>query len=469
MSFRDKNGSFTSSRDDDASAASQPVLHQGYQHQHYHHPASHHQQSGLIAADDVLKFAPLPNELADRQRLMHHISLLTSHVQRLQLQINASDIHVPEDVLRSFDPVISELQIRRLDDLLAQQSLMREADRAKLTRLEHEAGRLLQERSALMDHIAALEQRVEGEGALHDELARRDETIRMMEREVDQLRRTEDRLSHELLRSRQLADDQPYSVHVQRPQDSWRQQRDDGCSDHVTMYETKDVEVGEAVARLGLVASMLFEPLAVALEAGIIWNEELARLKASPNGTTSPHPQLPDDTRSENGAHNISQQQLLHEALLSRGEFEVQRQKVLFTNMQLERAERLLEAERQRCDQLAASHRRELEELTAEVAKERQHILDRLVPDVEQQLRHAYREGRLFERNKRREKRRLNGGVVADSPSQQRLLPTAAAASGAAADEDDGHLSQPSTVPSMDEDDNGDPLNGRGHKSEDLL
>jgi hypothetical protein len=408
MTHRDKNGSFTSSRD-----SSEQILPQQ-----------------LYPVDDVLRYAPLPNELVDRQRLMQHISLLTAHVQRLQLQLRASSIHVPEEVQRSFDPVISELQIRRLDDLLAQQSLLREAERGRISRLEAEVARLQQERTAMLDHIAAMEKRVENDDALRREIGRRDEKLRNAEAEVDHLRRVEQRMAQQLQRYTQLSEDQPYTVRVQRRRDDeepagrgWRRNDND---------EKVALEVGEeeALARQALMAEALFEPLAVALEAGIIWHSEMERMRGK---------RAEDDSQSE-ATKSTNAQQLMHEALVARGDYEVQRQKVIFVNMQLERTERLLTAERQRCEQLAEAHNRELEMLTAQVAKERQHILDRLVPDVEQQLRHAYREGRIFERNRRRERRRKPAAEQTSEPIP--VEPN----------------SQPSTVPSEG-----------GSKSDDLL
>jgi hypothetical protein len=299
--------------------------------------------------------------------------------------------------------------------------------------LEAEVQRLQQERAVLLAHVDSLERRVVQDEVLKREVAHRDDRLRSAGDEIERLRSAEQLASMQVQRYANLAQDVPYVVRVQHrtveaPHELPAQSGGLGWSWSSLLEQ-------ESIARQAVLVEALFEPLVIALEAGIFWLRELTRLQP-PTATEA----FSTETAATSGH---SPQQLMHEVLVARGDAEVQRQKVIFINMQLERTERLLASERLRGAQLSDLHARQLEQLTAQVARERQHVMDRLVPDVEQQLRHAYREGRIDERNRRRERRESRKKMCRGlAISNDKGCPPPEVCQGG--------TSQPSTVPSED-------------------
>ena len=341
------------------------------------HALSHADDAGLEAPHVML-----PHEVSDRRGLMRTITTLSTQVQRLTLQLRRAP-PLSEEHVRSFDPLIADAHIRRLNETLAQQSLLREMDRQRIADLEGRiASRAFLERD-LEEKLQTFRERVLTQearlDAAHDEL----QAAAGLRAEVEQLRATEVRLNRALegLHSYDTESD-PHSVRlVDTRQPSPMQPTGDEAP---IALERAFLEMDETAARQDLLLECVFEPMYVAFDAGITWCREVERMR---------------ERAEEAGAHDtqVSAQESTtlseRDALVAESEIESLRHQLLFAKMQLDRAERAVEHERRRNETLARENFERLEVLAKQQTRTREAMLNAVLPELQGRLMQAFRDG----------------------------------------------------------------------------
>lgn len=299
---------------------------------------------------------------------------------------------------RSFDPIIAEAQIRRLDDLLAQQSLMREVDLRRIAGLETELSRVLEARNVLakgMSDMGELHKEVShwrevaatAEAALHDV---QEECVALRAAEAELVQRIT------LLRKQGVVADDERTTAMRRAQEREEQR---------LRVERLFVEMDETAARQDLfIEDMFFRPLRVALDAAIVFETEANELRAAEALRAVEVPIPPNSSggtwmNQSTASSTTSQQQ--QEALIVRGELEAMRQQNIFLHSQVQRLERLVEGERNRNETMMVEHTRHLERVQDVIASDRRQFSEKLASEVNS----AFREGMLRERAARKAKR----------------------------------------------------------------
>lgn len=442
----------------------------------FHHiasnaPPTHHHHT--LTLDQLTSLSMLPNDLRDRERLMKHITYLSSVVNRLQMEVNYYRQAVPQasgpgrgllsvgeqqgdtaltqpqqqwalmahdELQRRFDPIVAELQLGRLDNIVAQQSLLREADAQRVAAIEKEAEDLHQQvqqwkerYQESIDALHAAQQWEQVANGLETELAGSRE-------EVYHLRRTERRLVSQMRKLRQqVGQVSPSAVFIDDDDDDEVSEKSD--TDHILRrgpaqspppqprYERMYVEMDEIAARQDLLVEELwFGPLLYALHMVVAYDTELQSFR---DLNPQVPPQVFEDEQHQQAAmvhEAVNTSTALHQqqqaTLAVVQELESLRQAHTFMGIQCQRMERLLEGERSRNELLAADHCKQLEQIHDHLAAERREYLDRVAVEV----RHAFREGMMREKANRRARR---AALASAAPGAQVDAPPSSDASSA--------------------------------------
>ncbi|RNF21810.1 uncharacterized protein Tco025E_03214 [Trypanosoma conorhini] len=352
-------------------------------------------------------------DYCDRKQLLSHISFLSGQLQRAELLLqNAPRAMVSDEALARFDPFLAQGHIDRLESSLAQVALLREVEQERSRALEEELREVRLERNRLVERVDSLDSRAT---TLEAENTRLSNALSSAQLEVEQLRLEETTLHRRLSLIDELQDDghryQGVNVVVAPPRQAEARQ---ACARAV-----KELQMEEAAQRLSLLVDMLMEPICIAFDAGVVWITETQLHRASVQlyhaevpgfssdgaglptgvGENSPLGDVGDDTLppAATGLEPPGERQLRHE-------LEAVRERCRAAEQQRERLKGLLHEEQQRTEAMAREHCQQLQQVHEQVVHERQHIMESLMSEVEEQMRNAFRDGRLYEKRLRDEK-----------------------------------------------------------------
>ncbi|EAN87453.1 hypothetical protein C3747_11g76 [Trypanosoma cruzi] len=361
-------------------------------------------------------------DYCDRKHLLSHISFLSGQLQRAELLLQkASRAMVSDEELARFDPLLAQGHIDRLESSLAQVALLREVELERSRALEEEVNRLRLERISLIERVDALDGRM---ATLEAENKQLTNALSSAQLEVERLRLEENSLHRRLTVIDQLQEDghryQGLNVIVAPPREANGRQE---CTKSM-----KELQMQETLQRLSLLVDMLMEPICIAFDAGVVWITETQLHRASlqlQNVTvpgysndafglqTSVEGNSPlgdvDDVTLTPAAIGV---EFFSEAKL-RNELKVARERCRVAEQQRERMKCLLQEEQKRTEDMAKEQYQQLQQVHEQMVHERQHIMESLVGEVEEKMRNAFRDGRLYEKRLREEKlqkRRVSAG-----------------------------------------------------------
>lgn len=427
-SFRDSSGSFHNTSLDDAvtfahtlpASSSAPV-----------YPTHRAAPSALPdLTNEPLSAAPLPNDLLDRQRLMRHITYLSSVAQRLQLELThyqqssgsiaghdtsgVLQAAASQELQRQFDPIVAETQIRRLDDTIAQQSLMREADAKRCDALERELERMRRDQDALVEKMDHMESEKVAAMTWEQVAYQAQARVNELSEELEQCRHNEARMDQEMRRMRrvlklQFGESSALDVDVS--------EHDSPIVEPTTVSVASDVdaarlqllflEMDEIAARQDLfITDMFFQPLRVALEAALVYQTEATRLRDEDAIRSAVVPSADADVPgmsvpAGSSSHDRSMEE--QQSLALHQEIEAYKQQNILLDAQVQRLERALEGERDANRRMASAHASQLQDINDLLTAERHQYLERLAGEVQR----AFRDGMLRERLHRKQRREL--------------------------------------------------------------
>jgi hypothetical protein len=440
--------------------------------------------------------APLPNDLRDRERLMKHITYLSSLVHRLQLELehyrpamavqqhykhderaqgSGGAVSIPssspaallpqfgltalaaEELQRRFDPLVAEAQLSRLDNTLAQQSLLREADAMRIASLEQAQDQLHAQVSQWKQRFEESDTALQAAREWEVVAASRGEELRELQSEVGRLRRTERRLVGNLRKLKQHLGQHPVSSENDSSDDDalirarestqpstpsrqqeqqWAPLQHSAAIEQHHRYQRLFFDMDEAAARQDLlVEELCFGPLQYALHMAVAYDTELQSFRGigdeydvgAPADGASIGLVVGDSSEAIAPLHSHAGAATLHNTSTASSSRHEQQQAALTVAQQLEslkqsyayleiqhsRMERLLDGERRRNQLLASDHCSQLEQIQHHLSNERKEYLERLAVEV----RHAFREGMLREKANRRARRAAGSAPGSITPS----------------------------------------------------
>ena len=365
-------------------------------------PLSHHNNNNQGQYDGIEPpNVMLPHEVADRRGLMRTITTLSTQVQRLTLQLRRAP-PLSEDHIRSFDPLIADAHIRRLNDTLAQQSMLREMDRQRLKELEDRIANRAHLERDLEEKLHTFRERVLAQEARLDSAQAEIEEAAGLREEVNRLRSNEVRLNAELEELRYSdRDDDPDRitlVDTRRPRPSSAPSSSQG--DGGAALERAFLEMDETASRQDLLLECVFEPMYVAFDAGITWCREVVRMQ-----------QASEELQVESAHDTTAQSE--KDVLVAESEIESLKHQLIYAKMQSERADRALEHERKRNLLLAREHFERVEALAKQHSQSRQVMLNAVLPELQGRLMQAFRDGQ-----------RCRATVANDIPQVSKIIPT---------------------------------------------
>ncbi|AYU79283.1 hypothetical protein conserved [Leishmania donovani] len=399
-------------------------------------------------------------DYADRQRLLYHITYLSTQLQRAQLQVEdltrtvcvlrgavgdsaaatAVKAAVKEDAtsaavlaakeerdvhaalqasLALFDPVIAQAQIYRLDDALAQVGLLREAELAQLRK----ANAALQDHRTLVSRLSEeLAQLRSKTATLEQEKQRTETQLTAAVLEVEQLRYEERRLNNRVAGLEELAQDGTWMSNVRVV--SAAAASTQACVSRSSPLVRLERE--EQLARQALLLDVFWDPVLIAFDAGLTWLSDSAALQAK-GSAAQEQPMAPGGAKAfvgERDLISLAQAGILVETpalptdadllLLQRQQEEVTqlRSRVQLLQernrvgqLETERLQFLYEGEVRRSERMAKDHAAQLQQAYDEVVRDRQYIMNKLKQEVEDQIRLAYEDGRAYEKSRARSRR----------------------------------------------------------------
>ncbi|KAG5477850.1 hypothetical protein LSCM1_05152 [Leishmania martiniquensis] len=399
-------------------------------------------------------------DYADRQRLLYHITYLSTQLQRAQLQVEdltrtvcvlrgavgdsaaaaAVKVALKEDAtsaavlaakeerdvhaalqasLAVFDPMIAQTQIYRLDDALAQIGLLREAELSQLRKAhaalqDHRthANRLSEEVAQLRIKTATLEQQKQ----------RAETQLAAAVLEVEQLRYEEQRLNKQVVSLKELAEDGTWMSNVRVVSAAAAPTQTSVPLSSLLLQ----LEREEQSARQALLLDIFWDPVIIAFDAGLTWLMDSAALQARGSAAQeqSVAPEGAKALADERDLISLAQAGILVQApplptdadllLLQRQQGEVtqlrsrvqllqERNRV--SQLENERLQFLYESEVRRSERMAQDHAVQLQQAYDEVVRDRQYIINKLKQEVEDQIRLAYEDGRAYENSRSRSRR----------------------------------------------------------------
>ncbi|KAH9597273.1 hypothetical protein LSM04_007892 [Trypanosoma melophagium] len=318
-------------------------------------------------------------DYSDRQRLLSHITFLSGQLQRaeIMLQSIASRPIVSETELARFDPIIAQAQIDRLDSALAQIGLLREAEVDHGRTLATELAGMREERNRLVERVDALESELNVLRGEREEL-------------VVQLRDATEKMTS---RKRNEEFGNGYGYEGVRVVVASPRRGPVGLGRAV-----EELQLQETVQRMQLLLEMFMEPICIAFDAGVVWITETELHRAGVQIDNAVLPEVQNDShelpRTVESNHQVSQKM-----------WESMKEKCHNAEQQAERLRKLLEEEQQRTESMAKEHCKQLEQVHDQVVHERRHIMESLMAEVEEQMRNAFRDGRLYEKKLSEERR----------------------------------------------------------------
>ncbi|GET89042.1 hypothetical protein, conserved [Leishmania tarentolae] len=398
-------------------------------------------------------------DYADRQRLLYHITYLSTQLQRAQLQVEdltrtvcmlrgvvgdcaaataikaamkedatsaamlaakeEKDVHTAlQASLALFDPVIAQTQIYRLDDALAQIGLLREAELAQLRKSNAELQDNRTLVSRLSEEVAQLRRKTE---TLEQEKQRTETQLRAAVLEVEQLRYEERRLNNRVVGLEELAQDGAWMNNVRVVCTAAAPTQANSLPPLLLQLEHE-----EQLERQALLLNVFWDPMLIAFDAGLTWLSDSAALQAR-GPAAQEQPVASDGAKAGVGERDLislAQAGILVETpalptdadllLLQRQQEEVMQ---LRSRVQLlqernrvgqlenERLQHLYEGEVRRSERMAKDHAAQLQQAYDEVVRDRQYIMSKLKQEVEDQIRLAYEDGRAYEQRRARSRR----------------------------------------------------------------
>lgn len=324
------------------------------------HRLDHLAASGLTAPTFYTIAA---SEYGDRQRLLYHITYLSTMLQRAQLQVEdlqqvvlilhdkvrqvaeekeddengdgaAATPQVLEDAVRAvlhegavtttaaavsaakksqevhealhaslalFDPLIAQAQIHRLDDAIAKLSLLREAELQQLRAIEAEATELRGSHARLVEEVARLQTQCD---SFDHQRRHQEDEIAAAKLEVARLRNEELHLNRRLAVAESLTADGTRMDGVQVVSGTALPVETSRKQQQLSLQRLS-LQEQEAVERQTLLLDAFWDPMLIAFDAGITWLLETAALQmttsASRCGAAAENPS-PAASRTVEGA-----------------------------------------------------------------------------------------------------------------------------------------------------------------------
>ncbi|KAK7197045.1 hypothetical protein NESM_000648400 [Novymonas esmeraldas] len=281
------------------------------------------QQQGQQEVRDEREAHITAADYSDRQRLLYHITYLSTQLQRAQLQVedltrvvcvlrgtaagdaagvaavkaalkadatsaavlaarDEKDVHAAlQASLAVFDPVIAQAQIYRLDDALAQIGLLREAE---LAQLRKKSAALLDHRALLSRLSSEVEQLRSKTAALEQYKQNAETQLSAARLEVEQLRYEERRLNQRVSGMEQLAQEGTWMSNVRVVGAAPAVPLDAGGSPAPPQQQQQQLVREEQVARQALLLDIFWDPMLIAFDAGLTWLSDSAALQARDAG-----------------------------------------------------------------------------------------------------------------------------------------------------------------------------------------
>eukprot|EP00796_Vickermania_ingenoplastis_P003853 gene3853-2731_t len=354
-----------------------------------------------------------------------------------------------------FDPLLAQTQINRLDDALAHLSMLREAEVARAQRAEEELAALRESHQRAVEHVDALTTQ-------SDQLQQRSSTQEMQlgkyALELERLRMEEARLNRQLVEVQRFAGASSGAGETLAVEGVMGSFSPSVLASHSCLrvfdQQVEDLLLQESIERERLWVTMFWEPMAMAIDAGITWlldcerqtrereleelrrvldEEAIQRRKNYPTKVKAAldagFPELVEkaalgdlyDAASPavgSGATDTDLLLLRHqqeELQETRLKWEQAQHQLRRMELEVERLKALYQNEQRRSQEISADHAKQLKRVYQEVLKDRDAVRAAIQQDVERQVRAAYAEGRLYEQElqKQRDGRRtVNFGVM---------------------------------------------------------
>lgn len=299
-----------------------------------------------------------------------------------------------------FDPLLAQNQIHRLDDALGHLSLLREAEMRRAKDAEDELQKLRAAHLALVSHAEAISADNE---QLHSQCTAQERQLAQYALEVERQRMEELRLNHQVACLQRFAEGSPIHQKGVEVVPSAPVVPATSSPDPVWVKQAEKLMMEEQQQRQVLWISMFWEPMAMALDAGITWlveREEFERLSVVPPGEGRvPFPDAANG--GVEGAESADyfllrhQQAELQEARLT---LDVAQQRLRASEQEVERCKALYTSEKRRAERREEDHKHQLRQAYEEIVKERELIKVALQRDVEVQVRTAFSDGRMYEK-----------------------------------------------------------------------
>ncbi|CCD16639.1 unnamed protein product [Trypanosoma congolense IL3000] len=353
-------------------------------------------------------------DYSDRRQLLSHITVLSGQLQRAEIMLRNTPYSVVSEAdLARFDPLVAQSVVDRLDSALAQLSLLHEMERQRSGALEEEREKLRDERNRLVARVDELE--IRGT-ELEVENTKLRNKLEIAQEELEVLRGEESALSNRLRAIEQLQlDGSPYDgihVIVAPPRST--------CS-----AAAKELQLQEAVQRLSLLSDMMMEPIHNAFEAGVLWMTEAKHQQEAigVGGAVAVEGPYDSEVLTTLGGNsplgNASDVTLPQEAAIRSSsvvtscngrstqhqpgeniylELITVERKWRASEKAQERLQALLLKEQQRTEAMAKEHVEQLQRVHDQMVYERRQVMESLVAEVEEKMRNAFRDGRLYQK-----------------------------------------------------------------------
>ncbi|KAG8348214.1 hypothetical protein TRVL_00952 [Trypanosoma vivax] len=355
-------------------------------------------------------------DYSDRRQLLSHITVLSGQLQRAELLLsNMPQSAVSQEMVARFDPIIAQAHVERLDGALAQISLLHEVQRNRSMALEAENAVLREERNRLGQRVEMLDERT---ATLEMENKKLRDALGAAEQEIVVLRDGENRLSHRLHAMEELQQDggrfSGVNVVVAPPRPA--------CSAALSSLVEE-----EAIQRLVLLLEMLMEPICIAFDAGVVWIMETQVHREASGGTTAGGQEFrgegpkmlagggsaPDGTFQEAAGKELASLERRNREM--HVELDAMKERCRVTEQEKRRLQLLLVEEQRRTESMAKEHYERLQSVHDQVVHERRQLMESLTLEVEEKMRNAFRDGRLYEKKvmQERHERKKTRSVMA--------------------------------------------------------
>lgn len=344
------------------------------------------------------------------------------------------------DRLPLFDPLLAQQQIQRLDDALAHVSLLREAEMNRASTAEKDLQTYQEKYSVASKNVdrlqkekELLEQRCSIQAA---ELKQIKIELERMQLEEQSLNRQMASLTQFQAMNRETEKGLPVDVRVE----SSSEEHPISAIVNPLTERLNALVHEEQEARQALLLSVFWEPVVMAFDAGIAWlsgsqsddrDDELVKLREAlrkeeaiaskrHNGSESAwidlgilsnaskshmeislHDETPLTTSSKLSTDLLLRHQQI-EFQETQLKLEQTEQRLRLLEMEKQRLELLYQNEKKHAAKMSEDHLRQVKNAYKEILKDREIIKGSLEQTVEQQVRTAFSEGRIYERELQR-------------------------------------------------------------------